>query len=250
MSRLFIAFILAIFFHALLGLLPWSKERQTMPQPTGNESITLKLTPVNTVIKNSSSGQTEKTEHQQTPFLQQERVKEGDATPAKRPLPVANSPKIPIAAPVQQIKKKKVPKMVQLLAGKRPQQIQQASAPPSGNPFGSTLPATPAKTSSNSAEAPSASPAIIKAKPLYDQNPKPPYPNLARQRGWQGVVILAVTILEDGSPNQLKIQTSSGHDLLDKTALKTVKQWRFLPGTKNNIPTTMEVLVPVHFILQ
>jgi protein TonB len=48
---------------------------------------------------------------------------------------------------------------------------------------------------------------------------------------------------------QVRLHKSSGHALLDKSALKTVKSWRFTPGTKNGRPATMEVVVPVRFRL-
>jgi periplasmic protein TonB len=238
----------ALIIHMLLGVLPWSQERVILPQPTGNKTITIDLTPANAVVKKITPKLTKQNERNQTPSLQQEQVKK--SSPTAMSLPKTNSPKNPVAKPVRHIRKTTVAKVVPSREKKATQQRQQAPHPPSRSPIASTtLPATPGKSQITNQIAPGTSPALIKAKPLYDQNPKPPYPNLARQRGWQGVVILAVTVLEDGSPNQLTIQTSSGHDLLDKTALKTVKQWHFLPGTKNNIPTPMEVLVPVHFLL-
>jgi protein TonB len=240
MSRLSIAFFLALFFHMLISVLPWPQESHTLPRPTGNESITINLTPALAE---------EKSEPSQPPSLQQDQVEK--SSPTKMPVPETGMPKIPVpvAKPAHQVRETTVPKVLQLPT-KKVVKVIQATSPPSDNPVASTLPTTPLKASSNAQEAPAASPAIIKARPLYDQNPKPPYPTLARRRGWQGVVILAVRVLADGNPDQLTIRTSSGHELLDKTALKTVKQWHFLPGTKNNVPTPMEVLVPVHFILQ
>ncbi len=91
--------------------------------------------------------------------------------------------------------------------------------------------------------------AIQEATPLYQSNPPPAYPRMARRRGLEGTVTLAVTVLKDGSVNKVRLHKSSGHTLLDKSALKTVKRWRFSPGTKNGRPATMEVLVPVRFNL-
>ncbi len=91
--------------------------------------------------------------------------------------------------------------------------------------------------------------AIQEATPLYQSNPPPAYPRMARRRGLEGTVTLAVTVLKDGSVDKVRLHKSSGHTLLDKSALKTVKRWRFSPGTKNGRPATMEVLVPVRFNL-
>lgn len=92
-------------------------------------------------------------------------------------------------------------------------------------------------------------PAIIKAIPNYRKNPKPSYPSMARRRGWQGTVLLAVTVLEDGSASHVKIERSCNYEILDKAALKAVRQWEFIAGTQNGVPQRMEVLIPVHFRL-
>ncbi len=91
--------------------------------------------------------------------------------------------------------------------------------------------------------------AIIHAAPLHQQNLKPEYPALARRRNWQGTVILSVTVSIEGKGQSIRIHSSSGHTILDTSALKTVNTWHFRPGTKNDKPVVMEVLVPVHFRL-
>jgi protein TonB len=93
-------------------------------------------------------------------------------------------------------------------------------------------------------------PVLVKATPLYQSNPKPVYPPLARRRGQQGTVMLQVMVSENGRVEQVTLQRSSGFALLDKAALDTVKKWQFFPGTENDRPVTSKVLVPVHFILQ
>ena len=93
-------------------------------------------------------------------------------------------------------------------------------------------------------------PALVKATPLYQTNPKPVYPPLARRRGQQGTVMLQVMVLENGRVEQVTLHRSSGFALLDKAALDTVKKWQFFPGTENGRPVSTRVLVPVHFKLQ
>ncbi|MCI5148417.1 MAG: TonB family protein [Candidatus Electrothrix sp. MAN1_4] len=92
--------------------------------------------------------------------------------------------------------------------------------------------------------------AVQEATPLYQSNPPPAYPRMARRRGLEGIVMLGVTVLKDGSVDKVRLHKSSGYRLLDKSALKTVKKWRFSPGTKNGRPASMEVLVPVRFKLK
>ncbi len=88
------------------------------------------------------------------------------------------------------------------------------------------------------------------AVPLYRQNKKPVYPLLARKRGWQGTVILEVTISPDGLPLEIVLLKSSSYALLDKSALKAVQSWCFTPALNNGQPVTAKVQVPVHFSLK
>ncbi len=91
---------------------------------------------------------------------------------------------------------------------------------------------------------------IVKATPIYRKNPKPEYPTLCRKRGQQGTVVLKVTVRRDGSVEDAIVSQGSGYKLLDKSALKTVHRWRFIPGSRNGRAVDMEVLVPVQFVLQ
>jgi len=96
----------------------------------------------------------------------------------------------------------------------------------------------------------SAAGVIRLAEPAYDLNPAPEYPRLARRRGWQGTVLLAVEVKKDGTVGAVSVRTGSTYPILDEAALEAVKKWRFTPGTKDGLPIAMEVLVPVHFVLR
>jgi len=72
------------------------------------------------------------------------------------------------------------------------------------------------------------------------------YPSRAKKRNLEGRVIVSVTIGSDGEIAELKISRSSGHSLLDRTVLKTVKA--AAPFSKPpRGPVT--VLVPIQFKL-
>lgn len=88
------------------------------------------------------------------------------------------------------------------------------------------------------------------ARPLYKKNIPPPYPAIARKRGYQGTVELSVFITAEGIVEKLEISQSSGHRILDRQALKYVKKWLFEPGSTNQVPTPMWVKVPVTFKLK
>jgi len=100
-----------------------------------------------------------------------------------------------------------------------------------------------------SAVAPGASPLVL-AQPLYRENPAPEYPPLARRRGLEGTVVLAVQVDVTGRAAEVLVNHSSGQPLLDEAALKAVKSWRFEPGRRGIEPVAMQVLVPVRFGLR
>ena len=87
------------------------------------------------------------------------------------------------------------------------------------------------------------------AVPRYGDNVRPTYPQLARLRGYQGVVVLLVDVLVDGRVRQVGIRRSAGHEILDRAALEAVRMWRFEPGRREGRAVTMSVEVPVRFVL-
>jgi TonB family protein len=87
------------------------------------------------------------------------------------------------------------------------------------------------------------------AAPRYRENSLPAYPLPARRRGYAGVVMLSVEVLTDGSVGHLEMKKSSGYELLDRSALETVRGWKFSPARKAGTPVTMWVDVPVRFTL-
>jgi protein TonB len=91
---------------------------------------------------------------------------------------------------------------------------------------------------------------IVFAQPKYAENPKPLYPQEARKKGYEGEVVLRVEVLASGRVGQVEVKKSSGHELLDHSALTTVKQWRFIPGKKGESPVPLWVNIPIKFQLQ
>jgi len=83
----------------------------------------------------------------------------------------------------------------------------------------------------------------------YLKNPKPAYPPIALRRGMQGLVLLNVEVSKKGTPLTVKVKKSSGSVLLDKSALKAVRQWRFAPATRGGLPVAATVDVPIRFSL-
>lgn len=73
------------------------------------------------------------------------------------------------------------------------------------------------------------------------------YPPLARRMGWEGRVLLAIRIGEDGSLKEVRVLESSGYELLDKNAVDTVKRVaRLFPKP----PVEVMVKLPVNYTLE
>lgn len=84
----------------------------------------------------------------------------------------------------------------------------------------------------------------------YLNNPKPHYPGIARSRHWEGLVYLRVYVTPDGRCGNLNLQRSSGHDVLDESAMEAVRKWKFVPGKRGGSPIASWVTVPIEFHLR
>jgi TonB family protein len=87
------------------------------------------------------------------------------------------------------------------------------------------------------------------AYPDYKVNPKPHYPYVARRRGYEGIVVLKVLVMEDGRVGEIRIEESSGFEILDEAAIKSVRKWVFSPAKRNGIPVSSWVKIPIRFEL-
>jgi protein TonB len=88
------------------------------------------------------------------------------------------------------------------------------------------------------------------ARPAYGTNPKPPYPLSARRLGLEGVVQLEVVVQPDGLPAAVRVLSSSGHAVLDQSAITTVRsRWRFIPARRGDTPVESRVVFSIRFEL-
>ena len=76
---------------------------------------------------------------------------------------------------------------------------------------------------------------------------EPAYPPTARAAGIQGVIILELTIGEDGAVSDARVLRSI--PLLDQAALDAVRQWRYEPTLLNGVPTRAIMTATVNFSL-
>ena len=85
--------------------------------------------------------------------------------------------------------------------------------------------------------------------PRYRFNPHPEYPGLATRRRWQGEVLLRALVDAQGNVARVEVESSSGHDILDQAALKTVRLWQFHPAHDGRQNVPREVCLPIRFEL-
>jgi TonB family protein len=86
--------------------------------------------------------------------------------------------------------------------------------------------------------------------PSYGDNPKPVYPQEAKEKGYEGEVVLRVEVLSNGRVGQIEIKQSSSYEVLDRSALTAVKQWRFIPAKRGDVAIALWVNIPIKFQLQ
>ncbi|MBW2004013.1 MAG: energy transducer TonB [Deltaproteobacteria bacterium] len=90
---------------------------------------------------------------------------------------------------------------------------------------------------------------ITYANPIYKRNMSPPYPLLARKRGYQGTVLLEVLVSKDGKAASVQLVRSSGYEILDRAAIKGVRDWLFYPAKGGDELLEMWVKIPIRFTL-
>jgi protein TonB len=94
---------------------------------------------------------------------------------------------------------------------------------------------------------------VVHVPPRFDaaylENPPPPYPRIAKSRGEQGLVVVAVDVGADGRPLNCALHRSSGYPALDDAALRTIRTWRFVPARRGEQTIAETVLVPMPFRL-
>jgi len=86
---------------------------------------------------------------------------------------------------------------------------------------------------------------VLKSKLIKQVTPK--YPEAAKRQRISGMVILIVTVNEEG--NVTNIRVTRGHDLLADAAIEAVKQWEYSPTLFEGKPIPVTATVTVNFVL-
>lgn len=160
-----------------------------------------------------------------------------------KPVPLTPPPKIlqPVLTPALPVASPEPPAVLSAPTAAPTAPAVQA-APPAPPPP-APPPAPPAPVAPPKVELPS-------SKADYLHNPPPDYPRMSKRLGEQGRVVLKVLIGEDGQPQKAELQTSSGFERLDKSALEVVMRWRYVPGKRGGVAEAMWYQVPIQFTLE
>lgn len=81
----------------------------------------------------------------------------------------------------------------------------------------------------------------------YARCPAPAFPLEAKKSGLKGTVLLLVEVDEQGRPASVCIGRTSGYELLDTAALRTVRGWRFEPARLDGQAVSSRAEIPVRF---
>jgi periplasmic protein TonB len=123
-------------------------------------------------------------------------------------------------------------------------------APPVASDEGSA-PMVPPAPAVDTIAPPSVQAGPVEATLAYVAAPAPKYPAQAIRGHMQGTVTLRVLVDETGKPLDVVIESSSGHDLLDRAARDQVlARWRFQPAQANGHTVQAWARIPVTFDLR
>lgn len=80
-------------------------------------------------------------------------------------------------------------------------------------------------------------------------NQPPRYPRRARRDGLEGRVVLSARVSAAGRIVGLEVVRSSGHEILDRAAVRAVNRWTVRPARQGSKPVPSEVRIPILFRL-
>lgn len=79
---------------------------------------------------------------------------------------------------------------------------------------------------------------------------KPDYPPSALEGDHQGVVVVQAEVRADGTCGDVQVVQSSGSRVLDRAAVRAVKQWRWEPARRGDEPVASTVRCRIRFELE
>ncbi|MFP7721379.1 energy transducer TonB [Lysobacter sp. A3-1-A15] len=120
------------------------------------------------------------------------------------------------------------------------------------SPDSAANPATGTLDDVRSAAAPDGTAAVMRAatapaEPVPASAIPPAFPLEAVRRGESGRVVLKVPVTVAGAPGAISVVTTSGSELLDRTAVEAVSRWRFVPARDKGRDVASTLEIPIDF---
>jgi periplasmic protein TonB len=109
-------------------------------------------------------------------------------------------------------------------------------------------PPSPAGAADGTAPASVREPVTIRKVSLLHMKP-PFYPPRCLRMGIEGTVRVRVLVGEDGAAQEVSLEKSSGDSALDESALTAVREWIFVPPSRDGLPVRAWAIVPIEFKL-
>jgi TonB family protein len=88
----------------------------------------------------------------------------------------------------------------------------------------------------------------VEEMPVLINIPQPTYPDLARDMGTEGTVVLRLLVGKDGKVADVRVV--NGPEVLQEAAINAAKQATFKPALQQHRPVAVWVQVPIKFSLQ
>ena len=83
----------------------------------------------------------------------------------------------------------------------------------------------------------------------YILPPQTVYPQMSKRMGEQGKVVLRILVDENGKPDQVQVQTSSGFSRLDEAGRQAGQRVQFKPHMEDGRAVQVYVILPLNFQL-
>lgn len=172
------------------------------------------------------------------PEIEPEPEPEPEPIPDPEPEPEAiKEPPPPPPKPKPKPKPKPVPK--------QDKPVSETAKPPA-SPVGNAAVAAPPSAPQ---PAPDNRPRMIGTVDYLGRKPNAQYPRASQRRGESGRVVIRVLISPRGEVDEASIRASSGHSLLDESALRAARSARFRPYTENGVAYPALADIPFDFVL-
>ncbi|HWL14835.1 MAG TPA: energy transducer TonB [Opitutus sp.] len=95
-------------------------------------------------------------------------------------------------------------------------------------------------------------PALLAAgrePPVPVRTVAPEYPRELKNQGVSGIVMVKVTIDDQGNVAEVSVAKSS-NEAFDKFATEALKKWKFKPAKQDGEAVSMQVTIPIKFVAE